>query len=210
MRAAPRVLTLLASGTLAAALLPFALRATAAEKAAPARAEGLAAFDTVANVLQHPRCQNCHIPGDAPLQFDAGLPHTQNVVRGSGGYGVPGLPCATCHGAANPPASYGPHTPPGAPGWQLPPPGLEMVFIGLSKGELCERLKDKSRNGGRDLAALLHHIDDQLVRWGWDPGVGRAPVPVPYEEFVAKFKTWTDAGGPCPAVAKGKIASLAP
>ena len=25
-------------------------------------------------------------------------------------------------------------------------------------------------------------------------------VPVPYEEFVAKFKTWADAGGPCPAV----------
>ena len=85
-----------------------------------------------------------------------------------------------------------------------------MVFIGLPPGELCERLKDKSRNGGRDLAALVHHIDDPLVRWGWDPGVGRAPVPVPYEEFVAKFKTWADAGGPCPAVAKGKSASLAP
>jgi hypothetical protein len=214
MRAGPRVLTLLASGTLAAALPGFAQRATAAGKtASSSRAEGLAAFDTVAKVLQHPRCQNCHIPGDAPLQFDAGLPHTQNVARGSGGYGVSGLPCATCHGAANPPASYGPHTPPGAPGWQLPPPGLEMVFIGLSEGELCERLKDKSRNGGRDLAALVHHIDDPLVRWGWDPGVGREPVPVRYEEFVAKFKTWTDAGGPCPAVvrrAKGKIASLAP
>ncbi|MFI5119750.1 MAG: hypothetical protein ACHQM4_05020 [Thermoanaerobaculia bacterium] len=206
----PRVLALLSSGALATALLPSALRAPAAEKADPARAEGLAAFDTVAKVLQHPRCRNCHIPGDAPLQFDAGLPHTQNVVRGPGGYGAPGLPCTTCHGAANPPASYGPHTPPGAPGWELPPPGLEMVFIGLSNGELCERLKDKSRNGGRDLAALAHHIDDKIVRWGWDPGVGRAPVPVPYEEFVAKFKTWAAAGGPCPAVVKGKTASLAP
>jgi hypothetical protein len=206
MRAALRVLGLL-SGALAAAFLLFARPAPAVDK--PARAEGLAAFGTVAKVLQHPRCQNCHIPGDAPLQFDAGLPHTQNVVRGSGGYGAPGLPCLTCHGTANPPASYGPHTPPGAPGWQLPPPGNEMVFIGLSEGELCERLKDKSRNGGRDLAALVQHIDDKLVRWGWDPGVGRAPVPVPYEEFVAKFKTWADAGGPCPAVAKTKSASLA-
>ena len=210
MRRASRALAFLSSGALAVALLPAAMRAPAAEKPAPSRAEGLAAFDTVAKVLQHPRCRNCHIPGDAPLQFDAGLPHTQNVARGSGGYGAPGLPCATCHGAANPPASYGPHMPPGAPGWQLPPPGLEMVFIGLSEGELCGRLKDKSRNGGRDLAALVHHIDDQLVRWGWDPGVGRAPVPVPYEEFVAKFRAWADAGGPCPAVVKGKTASLAP
>lgn len=213
MRVAPRAFALLTSGALAAALLPFAVRAPAAEKPASARAEGLVAFDTVAKVLQHPRCQNCHIPGDAPLQFDAGLPHAQNVVRGPGGYGAPGLPCATCHGAANPPASYGPHTPPGAPGWELPPPGLEMVFIGLSKADLCERLKDKSRNGGRDLAAIVRHVDDKLVRWGWDPGVGRAPVSVPYEEFVAKLRTWADAGGPCPAVAKGareKNASLTP
>ena len=28
----------------------------------------LAAFGTIQTVLQHPRCQNCHIPGDAPLQ----------------------------------------------------------------------------------------------------------------------------------------------
>ena len=66
MRAAPRVLTFLAS-TLAAALFALALGAPAAEKAAPARAEGLAAFDMVAKVLQHPRCRNCHVPGDAPL-----------------------------------------------------------------------------------------------------------------------------------------------
>jgi aerobic-type carbon monoxide dehydrogenase small subunit (CoxS/CutS family) len=38
-------------------------------------------------------------------QFDAGLPHAQRVVRGPAGHGAPGLPCATCHGAANPPAS---------------------------------------------------------------------------------------------------------
>jgi hypothetical protein len=213
VRTAPRVLALVPAAALAAALLPAARPAPAAGSAAPSRAEGLAAFDTVAKVLQHPRCLNCHVPGEAPLQFDAGLPHAQSVVRGPEGKGAPGLPCTTCHGAANPPASYGPHTPPGAPGWELPPPGLEMVFIGLSAGELCERLKDKSRNGGRDLGALVHHIDDQIVRWGWNPGVGRTPVPVPYEEFVAKFRTWADSGGPCPAVARGareKTASLAP
>lgn len=72
------------------------------------------AFDTVQKVFQSPRCQNCHIPGDSPLQFDAGIPHAMNVVRGMDGKGAAGLPCATCH-ADNPPASYGPNAPPGAP-----------------------------------------------------------------------------------------------
>ena len=53
-------------------------------------------------VFQHPRCQNCHIPGDAPLQFDAGLPHAMDVERGPDGKGAPGLPCSTCHGDAEP------------------------------------------------------------------------------------------------------------
>ena len=90
--------------------------------AAPApasnQAAALAAFDTIQTVLQHPRCQSCHIPGDAPLQFDAGLVHNQNVQRGSNGLGAPGFPCATCHGTKNLPASYGAHMPPGAPGWR--------------------------------------------------------------------------------------------
>ena len=54
------------------------------QAAAPTPADpaaGLAAFETVRQVFQHPRCQNCHIPGDAPLQFDAGRTHAQNVLR---------------------------------------------------------------------------------------------------------------------------------
>src|SRR5215475_13930847 len=88
-----------------------------ADDASPEKRQAaLAAFSTVQKVLQHPRCQNCHIPGDAPLQFDAGLAHTQNVQRGQNGNGAPGLGCATCHGTVNTPASYGAHMPPGAPG----------------------------------------------------------------------------------------------
>ncbi len=162
--------------------------------------QGLAAFETIRAVLQHPRCQNCHIPGDAPLQFDAGLAHSQNVLRGPEGEGVPGLSCATCHGEANPPASYGIHMPPGAPNWHLPPPERKMIFIGLSSGELCRRLKDENENGGMSLEALTRHVtSDKLVLWGWSPGVGRLPVSVPHEEFVAEFKTWVSAGAPCPA-----------
>ncbi|HVT59606.1 MAG TPA: hypothetical protein VHR45_14535 [Thermoanaerobaculia bacterium] len=159
----------------------------------------LSAFATVQAVLQHPRCQNCHIPGDAPLQFDAGITHAQYVQRGPDGKGAPGLPCAACHAASNPPASYGPHMPPGAPNWQLPPPARKMVFIGLAPADLCAAIKDPKRNGGRDLAALREHLShDKLVLWGWNPGVGRAPVSVPHADLVAAVKSWIDGGAPCP------------
>jgi len=156
-------------------------------------------FETVRKVLQHPRCQNCHIPGDAPLQFDDGRPHGQGVVRGARGDGPPGLPCSTCHGEKNPPASYGANVPPGAHGWALPPPATKMVFIGLTPARLCAVIKDPKQTNGRDLPAMLAHVtEDRLVLWGWDPGVGRAPVSVPHAEFVAAFKAWMDAGAPCP------------
>ena len=164
-----------------------------------ARSAALAAFDTIQAVLQHPRCQNCHIPGDAPLQFDAGIAHAQYVQRGPEGKGAPGLPCSTCHAATNPPTSYGAHMPPGAPNWQLPPPSRKMVFIGLPAAELCATIKDPARNGRRDLAAVLEHVShDKLVLWGWNPGVGLAPVSVPHDVFVASFKTWIAGGAPCP------------
>jgi hypothetical protein len=167
------------------------------------RSVALAAFDTVTAVLQHPRCQNCHIPGDAPLQLDEGIVHSQDVVRGPLGTGVPGLRCQTCHGTSNPPASYGAHMPPGAPSWHLPSARQKMVFIGLSKADLCATIKDPARNGNRSLAALLAHVSrDKLVLWGWDPGVGRAPVSVPHDVFVASVKTWIDGGAPCPATAE--------
>ena len=164
------------------------------------RAQAVAAFSTVQQVFQHPRCQNCHIPGDAPLQFDAGLTHAMGVVRGPTGHGAAGLPCASCHGESNPPASYGPHAPPGAPHWGLPAPDHKMAWIGLSPGALCEMIKDKQRNGGRDFAALITHVsEDKLVGWAWSPGGDRTPVSVPRDVFVAKFREWAAAGGPCPS-----------
>jgi hypothetical protein len=73
-----------------------------------------------------------------------------------------------------------------------------MVFINLPSSELCRRLKDTKENGGKDLPALLHHMrDDKLVLWGWNPGMGRAPVSVPHGEVVAKFEQWIAAGAPC-------------
>ena len=180
-------------------LLAGSLLVLSSGSAAPNNEAALAAFATVQRVFQHPRCQNCHIPGDQPLQFDTGLPHAQNVRRGVAGRGQLGMPCATCHGDANLPVSYGPNAPPGAPHWGMPPGGLKMVFIGLSPAELCRAIKDPAKNGRRDFAELIRHVsEDPLVLWGWNPGGNRAPVPVPHKEFVAKFKEWAAAGGPCP------------
>ena len=188
------------------ALASLTLLAACAPKVDPQqKAQALAAFSTVEKVFQHPRCSNCHIPGDAPLQFDTQKPHMMNVVRGPKGEGAPGLPCAASHGEANLPESYGPHAPPGAPHWALPPPDQKMAWIGVPPHELCSMIQDRKRNGGRDMEAMFKHVaEDKLVLWGWSPGGSRVPVPVPHDEFVRAFRTWMDAGAPCPeAPARG-------
>jgi hypothetical protein len=176
---------------------------TAASQAqAPAadRAQGVSAFETVREVLQHPRCQNCHIPGNAPLQYDQGLPHAMNVQRGADGHGTVGMKCASCHQTRNLPAEYGLRAPPGAPNWHLPPENMKMVFIGLPAPQLCSVLKDPKRNGGKTPAQLVKHVaEDGLVLWGWQPGGERAPVSVPHAQFVDAFKQWVAGGMPCPS-----------
>jgi hypothetical protein len=163
------------------------------------RGAGLAAFETVRAVFQHPRCANCHPDGDAPLQGDEGRPHAQNVRRGPRGEGMAGAECTTCHGAANPPDSYGLAVPPGSPkAWHMPPPETKLVFVGRSPRELCEQIKDPARNGGLDMGALRHHLDDPLVVWAWAPGLGRAPIPTPREALIAAWEKWAAAGAPCP------------
>lgn len=163
------------------------------------RAAGLAAFETVRAVLQHPRCQNCHPADDAPLQGDEGRVHNQNIRRGPKGEGMVGAECTTCHGPANPPDAYGRNTPPGnVKGWHMPPPDMKLVFVGVPAGALCEQVKDPARNGGKDMAALRAHLDDPLVVWGWSPGKGRAPVSTPRATFLAAWETWASAGAPCP------------
>jgi hypothetical protein len=168
-------------------------------RAKPDRAAGLAAFETVRAVFQHPRCQNCHPAGDVPLQGDEGRLHNQNILRGPKGEGMVGAECTTCHGTASPPDSYGRNIPPGTTkAWHMPPPELKLVFVGMSPRALCEQVKDPARNGGKDMAALRTHLDDPLVVWGWAPGKGRAPVSTPRQTFLAAWETWAAADAPCP------------
>jgi hypothetical protein len=164
-----------------------------------ARDNALQAFEVVRSVLQHPRCRNCHIPGDTPLQGDESVEHNQLVVRGPTGHGAIGNECGSCHLDQNLPLSYGPLAPPGSPDWHLPPPETKMVFFGLSPRELCMSIKDRRATGGKDLAAMREHIrDNRQVAWGWAPGAARAVPPATRAETVAAFKTWMDAGAPCP------------
>src|SRR5215471_5567508 len=81
--------------------------------------ESLHAFAVVASVLKRPRCLNCHVSGDAPLQGDLGTPHNMNVKRGPDGRGTPAMHCTNCHQDEN---SRQLHSPPGRPDWRMPPP----------------------------------------------------------------------------------------
>jgi hypothetical protein len=157
-------------------------------------ARAVAIFEEAGKVITHPRCLNCHPATDRPTQTDAMRPHEPMVVRGSGGHGAPGMTCSTCHHEAN----YEPARVPGHPMWHLAP--AEMAWQGRSLGQICEQIKDVARNGGKDMAALVHHMaEDSLVGWAWSPGGGRTPAPGTQEEFGRLIKAWAEAGAHCPS-----------
>ncbi|HKM90336.1 MAG TPA: hypothetical protein VJX29_06965 [Candidatus Acidoferrales bacterium] len=155
-----------------------------------------AAFAAAAPVFFHPRCLNCHPSGDLPLQGDDSHPHAQNVRRGPLGNGVYGMKCSACHQRENTP---GPHMPPGAVIWRLPPPNMPMVIQGKTPRALCEQLKDPARNGGKTLQQIVEHVtSDKLVGWGWNPGDGRTLPPLSREEFARDIRVWVEKGAACP------------
>lgn len=199
-----RQLEFVTAATVLSALVPLVAtcarperRAEASvERSATAGAKAAADWDVIYRVLQHPRCMNCHPAGDAPLQGDDSHPHAQNVQRGPDGHGLYAMRCETCHQTAN---VAGPHLPPGAPTWHLPEPKMPLVFQGRSSRDLCRQLKDPAQNGGRSPEQLLHHMtDDPLVGWGWAPGEGRVPVPIPRAQLVEALRSWIAGGCQCP------------
>jgi hypothetical protein len=181
---------------------PFAQPAQGAQTEA-----GGALFSAFVPVLRHPRCMNCHSSGDFPRQGDDGHQHIMNVRRGAGGNGVTAEKCVTCHQDHN---LAGEHLPPGAPNWGLPPRATPMIWQGLTDAQLCRSIKDPKQNKNRNLDQLVEHLtEDKLVAWGWNPGEGRAAIPMPREEFAARVKKWQAAGAPCPADgAPAKITKL--
>jgi hypothetical protein len=158
-------------------------------------AQAASAFEAILPVLRHPRCMNCHSRGNFPRQGDDLHLHTMNVRRGPNGQGVAGMRCGTCHQDHN---LAGEHMPPGAPDWHLPSAREPMIWEGLSARQLCELFKDPAHNGHRTVDGIVRHMNTPLVLWGWHPGEGRNPIPMPESEFLAKVKEWASHGAGCP------------
>jgi hypothetical protein len=152
------------------------------------------AFTQAAEVLFHPRCLNCHPPGDAPTIRDDSQPHMFNVKRGPEGKGAGAMNCTLCHRDKNQPGG-----PPGVANWHMPSESMPMVFQGRTPGELCRQLKDPKQNGGRKGEQIIDHIDkDPLVLWAWNPGEGRTIPKMSHKEFSAKMMEWVKKGAACP------------
>jgi hypothetical protein len=163
------------------------------------RARSAALFTEAGRVIQSPRCLNCHPVTRQPTQGNDLHPHVPFMTAGPADHGVPGLPCKSCHGAANT-ATLGSaiQSVPGNSRWGLAP--ASMAWQGKSLKEICGQLKDTSRNGGRTLAAIHEHMtEDPLVGWAWHPGDGRAPAPGSQAEFGALIEAWISTGAQCPA-----------
>src|SRR5262249_28378499 len=146
-------------------LIVMACMWSLAVPAAQQRDDAARAFDDIATVLSSPRCANCHIVGDAPLQGEDGHPHAMRVRRAADGRGTPAMRCANCHQDAS---LVTPHAPPGAPDWHLPPAATPMAWKDLEPGDQCRMLTDPKRNGNRTLSDLLEHLArDPIVNASW-------------------------------------------
>jgi len=151
---------------------------------------GVEGFRVVYEVLTHPRCRNCHPDGDVPTVGDASTPHEMGIDRHSP---ERGLPCTTCHRWTGIPGAF---IPPANLVWMQPP--ASQAFQDRTAAQLCAQLNNPENTGGRDLPALLLHVQhDLLVLWGWNPGGGRSTPPHSHAAFVKAFGAWVDAGGPC-------------
>jgi hypothetical protein len=145
------------SAFLIAAGAVFAQCSTAQE----AREAGIRAFREVAAVLTSPRCLNCHVPGNSPLQGDDNHVHNMMVARGADDKGTPAMRCSNCHQESN---VSTPHAPPGAGEWRIPAAATPMEWQGLTSTQLCRVLVDPATNGKRSLADLVEHVaSDKIV-----------------------------------------------
>jgi cytochrome c553 len=165
-------------------------------------------------------------PQDYPRQGDDRHPHYYSVVRGETvptetvektgahveiGIGSPFERCLMCHGDSNDETTGIPGTEdpahPGKAFWGLAPAAMAFESspdVALTGPQLCARLKDKSRNGNRELADTLHHIaTEPLILWSWNPGKRangetRTTPPISHDDFVLTFSKWMSDGAPCP------------
>ena len=90
------------------------------------------------------------------------------------------------------------HMPPGAPGWHLPPPAMPMIWEGLPTTSSANCSKIQSRTGTALSSRSSSTCHTPLVLWGWHPGEGRTPIPIPLHEFLAKVRNGLQKEQPVP------------
>ena len=163
------------------------------------KSESEAAFNTMMDVVIHPRCINCHPNDNVPKQGDDSHPHYFGIVRGTENTGFQATSCTTCHQSENNVYSGVP----GAPHWFLAP--ASMGWQGLSRTAVAERMLDMKTNGGKNHEELIKHMtEDELVLWAWKPGVDadgiqREPPPVSEDDFKSAVKDWFKNGAIIPS-----------
>jgi nitrate reductase cytochrome c-type subunit len=157
-----------------------------------------AIFEEASRVITHPRCINCHPATRSPTQGEDMHSHVPLMVAKGSSLGPAGLVCGTCHGPENRPIIGSRlKSIPGNAHWQLAP--ASMAWQGLTLGEICQQVKDTSRNGNRSHADLIKHMGtDHLVGWAWHPGDGRPAPPGSQETFAALITAWLQTGAECP------------
>jgi hypothetical protein len=196
-RKLPRRLQMLGTVCALAATLSACAGTEPAIKPSSNTERSKAAFMEMAKVLTHPRCLNCHAQGDGPTQGDAMALHEPPVTRGTSGMGAAAMRCNTCHGESNVTLAEHAGSVPGAPSWQLAPGNL--AWRGKSPREICEQLKDQTRNGGLSLEDIYkRNSSDPLTGWAWGPGEGRTPAPGTQADFAKQTRAWIDDGAHCP------------
>lgn len=166
---------------------------------ADVKARSVALFGEMAKVITSPRCMNCHPVDNHPRQGDDMHLHNPPVERwDDADFGPPGLHCNSCHGPKETAFLGNKGSIPGHEPWRLAP--ISMGWIGLTKGEICNRIKDPRHNGGRSLADIQkHHATDHLVGSAFEVATpGRTPAPGSQELLSELTQAWIDTGAACP------------
>lgn len=158
--------------------------------------ESLIAFNKMMDVLEHPRCINCHPSDNIPRQGDDMHYHRFGISRlNSVGAATN---CNTCHQDSNNDFSGVP----GAPEWSLAP--HKMRWQGLTRIEIAQSMMNPENNGNRTPEETMHHLTEHaLVLWAWEPGIKadgtpRELPPVPFEEYKEAVIKWIELGAKIP------------
>lgn len=142
------------------------------------------ACDIIRDLVDHPRCRNCHNDLEAVTRYDTMQPHG---LDGS-------LACAVCH---KPDSVDAPWPGDGEPVWHQPD-DVGMHWTGLTPDQIIANIANPATNGSRSLAQIATHVvTDHLILWTFNPvsGTGnlndRTPAPHP-DVYGQAFNVWAD------------------